>query len=89
MGIYPVNAMLNALVFLPVEIQPLKGADPRDDILACATEIRKSLGKLKDPGAIGAMALDIAKIQSQAGWDRTSHIVDWKESALMVNITRR
>ena len=89
MGIYPTDAMLNALVFLPVELQPMEAADPRDDVLACATEIRKSVGKLKDPESIKAMATHIAKIQSQAAWNRSPLIVDWKPTALFVNITRR
>jgi len=89
MGIYPANAMLNALVGLPIGLPPLEGAVSRDDVLACATEIRKSVGTLRDPGLIKAMAAEIGKIQSQATWDRTIGIMGWKESVLFVNNTRR
>jgi len=89
MGIYPANAMLNALVGLHIGLQPLKGAFSRDDVLACATEIRESVGGLKDLGLIKAMAAELGKIQSRAAWDRTVGIVGWKESVLFVNNTRR
>jgi len=81
--------MLNALVYFSVELQPLEAVDPRDDVLACATEVRRSLGKLKDPKLITALAAEIGKIQSQSAWDRSIHIMDWNDGALYLNNTRR
>jgi len=88
MGIYPVNAVVNATVFLPIGRQHSKGDDPRSDILACATGIRDSLKKLKDPRVIEDMVTDFAKIEAQTAWDK--HVRGPpKEGFLVVNITRR
>jgi len=89
MGIYPLNAVVNAFVLLPIRPQLSNGAGPRDGVLACATEIRKSLEKLKDPRLIEDMAASIAKVQSRIAWDRGGYLADPKEGCLVVNITRR
>jgi len=70
MGIYPVNAAANTLVYLLVEHQLLKGADPHDDVLACAVEIREALEKLKDLKLLKDMVADFAQLQSENAWDR-------------------
>jgi len=90
MGIYPLNAAVNAFVYLtvPVGLQLSNGVDPRDDVLTCATEIRKSLEKLKDPRLIEDMVTDLAQVQSQAAWNKGSQDPS-KEGYLFMNITRR
>lgn len=70
MGIYPENAVLNAIFWLPTRLQNSKGVDPRDGVLADATEIRKSLKRLKDPEFVKDMAAGLAKIQSEVSWEK-------------------
>lgn len=70
MGIYPLNAVLNAVFWLPAPLQDSKAADTRDSILTCATDVRKSLKKLKDPEFIKDMAAGLSKIQSDVSWDK-------------------
>ena len=89
MGVYPLNAVLNAFVFLSTGVQVSKGVDPHDDVLACATEIRKSLEKLKDPELIRDMAANVAKVQSRIAWDKGGYLSDPKAGCLVTNITRR
>jgi len=88
MGIYPDNAAVNGTVSFSIGLQRSKEADPRDDVLACATEIRQSLEKLKDPRLIKDIVADSAKIQSQAAWDKSGQSLV-KEGHLITNITRR
>ena len=89
MGIYPPNAATNAFAWLPIgPLQLSNGADPRDDVLTCATEIRKSLEKLKDPRLIEDMARNFAKIRKQAAWNKEIQSPS-KEGCLVMNITRR
>jgi len=89
MGIYPLNAVVNAVVVLPMGLQLPEGVDAHHDVLACATEIRKSLEKLKDPKLmIKDLVTDFAKIQSQAAWNK-SGLAPPEEGCLTVNITRR
>ena len=88
MGIYPVNAAVNAFVYLSAGPQLSNGVNPRDDVLTCAIEIRKSLEKLKDPQLIEDLAADLAKIQSQAAWNNGSQDPS-KDGCLIMNITRR
>jgi len=71
MGIYPANAVANAFLYLPVELQPSRGLDPHDDVLAHAVEMRKSLDKLKDPNSVKDLVAGFAKMQSQAAWDKS------------------
>ena len=86
MGIYPDNAAVNAIIWLPTRLQVPKGVGPRDSVLACTTEIRRSLGRLKDPIFIENMAADVAKIQSQVAWDKDCQdLVTGKEGSLIVN----
>jgi hypothetical protein len=86
MGIYPENAVVNAIVWLSTGIQVAKDIDARDSVLACATEIRKSLGKLKNPGFIKDMAAEVAKIQSQIAWEKKGQdLTTAKEGFLIVN----
>jgi len=88
MGIYPLNAAVNAFIYLSVGLQLSNGGDPRDDVLSCATEIRKSLGKLKDPRLVEDMAADFARMQSRIAWNKSSQRPP-KEGRLVMNITRR
>jgi len=86
MGIYPDNAVLNALIYPSTELRVSKDIDLRDNILAWVTEIRKSMERLKDPGFIKDAAAEQAKIQSQIVWDRKGvDIALTKESLLVVN----
>ena len=70
MGMYPDNAVLNAIIPVSTGVQISKGVDPREGVLACATRIRNSLGRLKDPMFIKDSVVDLAKIQSQHAWDK-------------------
>ena len=89
MGIYPLNAAANAIALLPIgPLQLSNGADPRNDVLTCATEIRKSLENLKDPRLIEDMAADFAKMRSQAAWNKDTQDPS-KEGCLIMNVTRR
>jgi len=89
MGIYPLHAVVNAFIFLTIRPQLSKGVGPRDGVLACATEIRRSLEKLKDPKLIEDMAANVAKVQSRIAWDKGGYLSDPKEGCLVTNITRR
>ena len=71
MGMYPDNAVLNAVILVPTEVQISKGVDPRGGVLDCATRIRDSLGRLKDPRFVEGMVVDLAKRQSQHAWDKS------------------
>jgi len=72
MGIYPANAAGNAVLYLPVGLQPPRGPNPHDDVFAHAVEIRESLQKLTDPESVRDLATDFARVQSQAAWDKRS-----------------
>lgn len=86
MGIYPVNAVANAIVWLSIGIQVSKGINPYDGVLACVAAIRESPERLKDPGFITAVAVDLAKIQSQVSWNNKSQdVATAEESFLIVN----
>ena len=87
MGIYPLNAALNAVGLLHIGLQRSKGADAHDDVLTCATEIRNSVEKLKDPRLIEDIVADFAKILSQTAWSRGGRDPA-RESWLTMNITR-
>ena len=64
----------------------MKGIDARDSVLACATEIHKSLGRLKNPGFIKDMAAEVTKIQSQTVWEKKGQcLTTAKEGFLIVN----
>jgi len=89
MGIYPVNAVVNAILWLSAGLQVSKGTDPRDSILADAAEIRKSMDKLKDPKLVRNMAADVASIQSQVAWDKNGQgVASANEGCLIANILR-
>ena len=49
MDICPDNAMVNAIVWLSTGLQAAKRGDPLEGMLTYATEIRKPLGRLRDP----------------------------------------
>jgi len=70
MGIYPKNAAVNAVITVPIQFQDPKGVDARDRVLACATEMRKTMKRLKDPEFVKDMAAHLARAQSQVSWDR-------------------
>jgi len=90
MGIYPANAVVNAVIWLPVGLQAPKGADSCDSVVAHAAEIRKSMDKLEDPSSIKDLATDLAKIQSQVAWDKNGQdMANVNEGSLVVNITWR
>lgn len=86
MGIYPENAVLNAIFWLPARVQNLKGIDPYDSVLANATEIRGSLKRLKDPEFIKDMAAGLAKLQSEVSWDKMGQdLPSATEGCMIVN----
>lgn len=86
MGIYPENAILNAIFWLPARLQNSKGDDPHDSVLAHATEIRKSLKRLRDPEFVKDMAAGLAKIQSEVSWDKMGQdLPAAKEGCMIVN----
>ena len=87
MGIYPVNAVVNAVIWLLMELRAPKEADPRDAVVAHAAEIHKSMGKLKDPRLVRAMVADVARIQSQVAWDKDGQdMANANESCLVANV---
>ena len=88
MGIYPVNAVVNAIIWLPTNVQVPESVDPHDSVSMCATQIHESLGRLKDPGFIKDMAANVARIQSRAAWDKKGQdIPTAKDGCLIVNNT--
>ena len=90
MGIYPANAVVNAIFWLPTNFPVSKVVDPREDILACAVEMRKSLGKLKNPEFIKDMAAGVAETQSQVAWNRKRQdTATAQDGCLIVNNTWR
>ena len=88
MGIYPANAVVNATVFLQIGLQPSKELDPRDEVLASAVEIRKSLEGMKDPKSLIDMVTYFANVQSQTSWDKSGQGPP-REGCLFVNALRR
>ena len=70
MGIYPLNAVVNAVFFLPTRLQDLRATNIRDSILTCVTEIRKSLKDLKNPEFVKDMVAGGAKVESDVAWDK-------------------
>jgi len=88
MGIYPFNAIVNAIALLPIGWQLQRGVDPRNDVLTYATEIRKSLENLKDPRLIEAMATNFGRVLSQSAWNKRSEVPQ-DEGCMVINITRR
>lgn len=87
MGIYPDNAVANAILWFSMGIQG-SDIDPSNSVSACATKIRKSLGRLKNPGFVADMVGGVAKMQSQVSWDRKGQdIAAAKEGHLIVNNT--
>ena len=93
MGIYPLNAILNAIVWLSTTTRPQvpKGVDPRDGVLAWVTEIRKSLARLKDPRFLKDTVIDLAKRLSHTAWVKgsLSDLLIEREGLLLVNNTRK
>ena len=89
MGIYPDNAALNALIWVFTEIQASKGVDPRDGVLACVTELRKSLARLKDPMFIKDVAAGLGRMLSHVAWAKKglSEMLTSEENWLVVNNT--
>ena len=86
MGIYPDNAVLNAIFWLPARLGNTKGVNPRDSVLAHATEIRKSLKRLNDPEFIKDMAAGLAKLQSEVSWDKVGQdLPSAMEGCMIVN----
>jgi len=79
--------VVNAVIWLSMVLQAPNGADPRDTVVARATEIRKSVDKLKDPKLVRDMAADVAKIQSQVAWDKSGQdMANVNESCLVINV---
>ena len=88
MGVFPPNAMANAIGHLSIGLQLPRRVDPCDDVLTSAIEIRKSLEQLKDPRVIKDMAADFSGIWAKSAWDRNTQGPS-KEGCLFMNITRR
>ena len=70
MGLHPNNTGSNAIIHVPTGVQFSKGVHPREGVLDCATRIRNSLGRLKDPRFVEGMVVDLAKTLSQDAWDK-------------------
>jgi hypothetical protein len=88
MGIYPGNAVANAIVWFSMVLQLQEDVNPHNSVLAYATDIRKSLGRLKDPEFIRTMAADVARIQSRVAWDKNvQDLATAREGCLIVNNT--
>jgi len=86
MGIYPDNAALNAIIWVPSRVPVSKGVDPHKGVVACAVGIRKSLGRLKDPRFIKGMTAGLAKVLSQDAWhNHGQDILTGDEGCLIVN----
>jgi len=87
MGICPVNAALNGIVWVPTGLRVPKSVSPHDEVLAHATELRNSMKRLKRPKLIEDMVTDLAKTQSQVAWDKVCQdTVTAKEGCLIVNV---
>ena len=87
LGIYPVNAVVNAVIWLSTRLQVTKGADPRDTVVTHSAEIRRSMDKLKDSKLVRDMAADVAKIHSQVAWDKEGQdMSNANEGCLVANI---
>ena len=52
-------------------LQPSRGLNIHDDVLACAVEIRKSLEKLKDQKLVEDLAADFARLYGQMAWNKS------------------
>jgi len=90
MGIYPVNAAVNAIVWVSMGVRVPKGLDPQDGVLAYATEIHKLAEKLRNPRSIKEMAMELAHVQSQVSWDNSGQdMASAKEGCLIANIMRK
>ena len=90
MGIYPVNAALNAIVWVSAGLQVPKKLDSQDGVLAYATEIHKLAEKLRVPRSIRQVAVELANIQSQVSWDKSGQdLGSAKEGCLIANIIRK
>ena len=90
MGIYPVNAAVNAIVWVSTGLRVPKGLDPQDGVLTYATEIHKLAEKLRDPRSIKETAVELANIQSQVSWDKSGQdLASAKEGCLIANIIRK
>jgi len=87
MGVFPPNAMPTAIGHLSIGLQLLRGADPLDEVLIRATDIRKSLEQLKDPQVIKDMVADFAGIRAKSAWNRSSQGPS-REGCLVMNVTR-
>jgi len=82
--------VVNAVIWFPVGLQASKGVDPRDTVVAHAAELRKGMGKLKDPRLVRDMVTDVAKIQSQVAWDKSGQDMALvNEGCLVVNVALR
>jgi len=87
MGVSPPNAMPTAIGHLSIGLQLPRRVDPHDDVLICATEIRKSLGQLKDPQVIKDMVAEFARVRAKSAWNKSSQGPS-REGCLVMNITR-
>lgn len=86
MGIFPFTAALNAVFWLPTSYQDSRGSDIRESVLTCATELRKSLGRLSDSKFVEDTAAGFARIQSEVSWDKVGQdLAAAQEGALIVN----
>ena len=86
MGIHPLNAAFNAFFWLPTPYQDSKDADIHDNVLACATGLRKSLMRLKDPEFVKDTAAGFAKVQSEVSWNKMGQdLPSAPEGTLTVN----
>jgi len=90
MGIYPVNAAVNAIVWVSTGLQVPRGPDPQDTVLAYATELHKLAEKSREPKFVREVVVELANIQSQVSWDMSGQdLGSAKEGCLTANIIRK
>jgi hypothetical protein len=86
MGIYPENAGLNAIFWMPTMIEDPKGTDPHENVLKFAAEVRKSVRRLKDSEFVKDMASGLAKKLDEVSWQKKGQdLLTALEGDMMVN----
>jgi len=86
MGVYPQNAAVNAIFMLPTLFKVPEELDAHDSVLAWGTEIRKTLGRLKYPEFVDAVAAGVGNALSLIAWYKGGRDLSTaKEGSLIVN----
>ena len=86
MGIYPQNAGVNAIFWIPTRIEDPKDTNPQENVVKFATEVRKSVRRLKDSEFVKDMAAGLAKRLDEVSWQRKGQdLLTALEGDMMVN----